>query len=444
MEKNIKHFFEVEIFGDLTKFNDVATKGRCRIFYKYANRNGSFITDEFAEKLLSSIAYAPVKGIFSEEEEDFQTHSKRSSNGKAFGVVPENYNLTWEPHLDKDGVERIYACVDVILWTALYGEAATIIGHPQSMELYPPSIQGDWQLVDGKNLFVYTDGCFLGLQILGKDIEPCFEGAAFYALQKDLQSMMDELKKFTTGGENKNMHNFSLSFEGISEKIMGALNTVEDKWEFWVVETFDTYAIYRDYAQDKYFSIGYTLNEAEEVTLVGEPEEVFSMFLTSQEKLALETLKTLNGNTFDKIDENFTAIQTQNSEFDTKINDLISDNKKTLEDKEAEFALALEAVNTSNAELLEFKKAQEKTEKESLLKKFELKLSADVLEKFSDVDNFSYQELKLGLADALVDSTPSLFTVGGEPNDLLFTPAATKGKTGAIALVEKFKSQNKN
>ena len=56
--------FPVSVYGKLEKYNDVLSKGRCRIFYKYGNRNGTYITDEFSEKLLSTIAYAPVKGIY--------------------------------------------------------------------------------------------------------------------------------------------------------------------------------------------------------------------------------------------------------------------------------------------------------------------------------------------------------------------------------------------
>ena len=55
-----KFEFPVTVYGNLEKYNDVTSKARCRIFYKYGNRNGTYITDEFAEKLLSTIAYAPV------------------------------------------------------------------------------------------------------------------------------------------------------------------------------------------------------------------------------------------------------------------------------------------------------------------------------------------------------------------------------------------------
>ena len=58
----------VTVFGNLENFNEVLSKGRCRIFYKGMNRNGTFITDEFAAKLIKSIPYVPVKGIYNDEE----------------------------------------------------------------------------------------------------------------------------------------------------------------------------------------------------------------------------------------------------------------------------------------------------------------------------------------------------------------------------------------
>ena len=42
----------VTIYSEITPYNDVLSKARCRVFYKYENRNGTYITDEFADKFL--------------------------------------------------------------------------------------------------------------------------------------------------------------------------------------------------------------------------------------------------------------------------------------------------------------------------------------------------------------------------------------------------------
>ena len=159
--------FPVSFYGELRPYNEVLSIARCHIFYKYLNRNGAYITDEFAEKLVKTLPYAPVKGIYAFEDGDFTDHGKERTEGRIYGIVPENPNGKYELHIDEDGVERNFYCTDVLLFTALYDEAKEIVGKSQSMELYPPSIKGQWQDIDGKRAYVYTEGCFWGLQVLG-------------------------------------------------------------------------------------------------------------------------------------------------------------------------------------------------------------------------------------------------------------------------------------
>ena len=171
--------FQVMVYGKLEPYNEVLSKARCRIFYKYANRNGAYITDQFAEQLIKSLPYVPVKGIYDNFNNDYTDHGKNRDEGRIYGIVPETYNFAWEKHLDEDGIEREYACSDVLIFTALYKEASEIVGKSLSMELYAPSITGNFQIINGIKYFVYNSACFLGLQVLGDEVTPCFEGAAF-------------------------------------------------------------------------------------------------------------------------------------------------------------------------------------------------------------------------------------------------------------------------
>ena len=149
MDNEIVKNIQVTIYGNLEKYNEVISKGRCRIFYKYGNRNGTYITDEFADILLSSIPYAPVKGIYDNFDEDYTDHGAKRSLGRIYGIVPENPNLSWEKHLDEDGVEREYACVDVLIFTGLYEEANQIVGKSQSMELYDKTLKYHKEVKNG-------------------------------------------------------------------------------------------------------------------------------------------------------------------------------------------------------------------------------------------------------------------------------------------------------
>jgi hypothetical protein len=136
--------FPICLYGSNEQFSETITRGRCRIFYKGLNRNGTYITPEFAEQLIATIAYAPVKGIYTEEDSDYEDHGSKRTEGRIYGVVPANPNFAWEKHLDSDGMEREYACVDVLYYTALYKEASEISGKSQSMELYSKTVQGYW------------------------------------------------------------------------------------------------------------------------------------------------------------------------------------------------------------------------------------------------------------------------------------------------------------
>ena len=75
-EKDKLTTFSLSVYGDITSYNEVLSKARCRIFYKGANRNGTFITDEFAEQLISTLPYVPVKGIYDTMKDDFTDHGR--------------------------------------------------------------------------------------------------------------------------------------------------------------------------------------------------------------------------------------------------------------------------------------------------------------------------------------------------------------------------------
>ena len=156
---NVSNFlkFSINTYGQITKVSPTLSKGRCRIFYKYGNRNGTYITEEFAEKLIKTLPYTPVKGIYDTIDEDYTDHGKARSEGRIYGIVPYEPNFAWEAHLDDDGVERTYACCDVLIYTALYEEAEEIFTKSQSMELYDKSIVGHWQRINNIRYYVFSD-----------------------------------------------------------------------------------------------------------------------------------------------------------------------------------------------------------------------------------------------------------------------------------------------
>ena len=192
MSNKIPSKFIGEVVGIGQQVTPEITKARLRIFYKGLNRNGGYITDEFADKLLQSLPYAPVVGIYNELTKEFGGHAYDRNAANMYGVVPENPNFAWEDNLDKDGIIRTYACTDVYLYTGRYEAAQKIVGKQQSMELDEKSIQGRWVHMEGNpnDVFLYENARFIGLSVLGDDKEPCFEGSAFFSLVEKFNNFM--------------------------------------------------------------------------------------------------------------------------------------------------------------------------------------------------------------------------------------------------------------
>lgn len=441
----------VTVYGKLEKYNDVISKARCRTFYKYGNRNGTYITDEFADLLLSTVPYAPVKGIYDNYEEDFTDHGAARNLGRIYGVVPENPNVTWEKHLDEDGIEREYACVDVLIFTGLYKEASEIVGKSQSMELYDKTIEGEWQFIDGKKYYVFKKGCFLGLQALGDEVEPCFEGAAFFSLVEPIKQLVREYNEFQMnfqkqGGQEMPRLNFKLSDSAKHDAIWSLLNPnycEEGGWsiDYSICDIYDDYAIVRNYAEGIFERQYYAKDDATDSIILGQKKRCYIVDVTEEEKIALDTLQKLNGNTFEKIDENFTANETvaeQNGVFEQKIEELeTSVSTLTTERDEAVVALntanesleasetkvvelnnslseansSIEELTQKNEELTSFKAAVEKKEKEDIIASYSDKLSAEVIDQFTtDIDNYNATDLKKELAYTLVENNPAVFS----------------------------------
>ena len=462
MIEQIIREFPITVYGNLTKYSDTISKGRCRIFYKYANRNGTYITDEFAEKLLSTIPYTPVKGIYDDFDEDYTDHGNKRSLGRIYGIVPENPNLQWEKHLDEDGIEREYACVDVLIFTALYEEAGEILGKAQSMEIYEPSIKGSWKIINGRRMFEYTEGSFLGLQVLGEDVEPCFEGAAFFSLYSSLKQLVDEIKEYTlklpeinTGGQSQMFEklNFKLSDSEKHNAIWNLINpnyNEEGGWtiEYAICDIYDDYALAYNYAEASYERIYYTKNdETNEVSII-ERKKVFVIDVTESEMNALNTIRTLNGDTYEKADEVYSQaskvseLEEQNSTYAQKIEEL-NENISTLETEKGNFTTQLEEANNTIASLNEeidslntYKANIELKEKEEVISSYAELLSEEILASYQEkISEFTAIDLDKELAYELKKNNVTVFSKNPNPG---FIPK-DEPKTGIEAILSKYK-----
>ena len=219
MKKNIPIYFDnAVIMSPAEPINGSSGLNRLKVgvFYKYGNRNGSYIKDDVADMLIHSATKGdtPVVGFFDPETKGWASHTGPTL-ASAYGYV--EYFDGWQPFTDTDGVEREYAVFSVVLFTKYFNEANFVVGQNQSMELDINSIEGDWVNIGEKEYFVYTKAEIMGLCIIG-DHEPCFSASAFFAknddvytnqyekfssLLADLKAKVEEAEKQPEGGEHQ-------------------------------------------------------------------------------------------------------------------------------------------------------------------------------------------------------------------------------------------------
>lgn len=464
--------FPITVYGNLQNFTDTMSIGRCRIFYKYGNRNSTYITDEFAEELIKTLPYTPVKGIYEEEAEDYTDHGEKRNLGRIYGIVPgpQDMNFAWEKHLDEDGVEREYACVNVYYYTALYEEAGDICGKSQSMELYKKSVKGDWKIIDGKRYFVFEKASFLGLQVLGDDVEPCFEGAAFFALYDSIKDLYEKLEQYQSnfqnygeGGNTMPTITFKISDGQKYDFLWALLNPNYNEENGWVIEygicdIYDEYAIVRNYAEAKFERIYYVKNDETDSLEITNREDCFIVDVNAAEKAALTALRAMNENTYEAIDAKFenlntelntantdlatantvieelnrnvSELSTQNSEFSTKIGELESNISTLNTEKETAQALynevndkftnasnelaaaqsTIDALTVERDELATYKKNIVDNEKRNVINGYSDQLDAEIIASYAaNMDNYTAEQLDMELTYKVKITRPDLF-----------------------------------
>lgn len=471
--------FPITVYGVKEKFSDTMTRGRCRVFYKGLNRNGTYITDEFARKLVKSAPYTPVKGIY--EIDDYTDHGKKRTEGRIYGIVPAEPNFAWEKHEDENGKVREYACFDVLYYTALYEEAGEINGKSQSMELYRGTLKGSWQRIEGRQAYVFTDGCFLGLQVLGDDVEPCFEGASFYTTKGETFSTAEEsvlaiLSKYEQnielfqnleqGGNIMNI-NFKVSDSQKHDFLFRSLNpnfNEEGGWvvECGIVEVYDEYAIVVNYADGTLERVFYTKDNEADTMEITNKERCYIVDVNEEEKNALANLKgestyaevvntitetnatverlTEENNNFSikvgELEENISTLTTERDNAQTALNELqteydnVNATLGTLTADNETLTANYSALNDTVAALTEerdalatFKKDVIDNQKKNIINGYTETLDSDVIDTYmNNIDNYTCEELDMRLTYECKKANPSIFSKGAAEPQVAYVP----------------------
>lgn len=419
-QKSTPTNFVATVYGNLVPLNNSAlSKARLKIFYKGMNRNGSYINEEIAEKLISTLPGTPVVGYYDSDKDDFLGHVSPESN-RAYGFVPEEMNFKWEMFLDPDGVYRTYACTDIILWTGRYPIASKIVGKSHSMELNPDTVEGEWVEHDDDFYFEFTNAEFFGLCVLGEEYEPCFEGSSFYELHqqennasisKDLKEMfslykstIDSAEENPTGGqemEDEKLKPQDLNNDSVEEEIKEQEEEVKEE-ENKPSET--------EEVKDESSEEG-----KEEETDEEEKEE-------EQEEPEQEEEKEDESEETDEPEE-----EEEEEKEEVDFNSALAEKDKTIATLEAELK-----------ELREYKKAKVNEEKEEVLNTYSNKLTEEEIADFRNKieDYNSAVELKKDIAVCLLDKQSNEEKI--EESNYALINSRKNTFTGIEAIVAKY------
>ena len=393
MEKQIPIYFDSVIvsspFQGISEETPNIGRLKVRVFTKYANRNGSYITESVAEQLIESATKGntPVVGFFDPSTKSWASHSGPNL-AKGYGYV-ENF-IGWEPFQDTDGVTREYAVFSVILFTDYYEQAQKIMGQSQSMELDPSSIQGDWTLIQNEEYFVYTTAKMLGFCIIGEH-EPCFSVSSFFSkndekydnqyqkfssLLFDLKAKVEEAEQNKEGGEqpmNENENQEVVKTE-VTPEVNEATETVT---EFEVNE------------EKKEEVTEFSADGAQVEEAVEEPAPV-------EEVVPSE---------FEKLQQQYNELQTSYDELQVKFNEAqeqIQNASKFQQDTNKELESLRNKITELQNSLQSYEAAAavaQKDRKNSLIEDYNNILSEEEINPIKEkVDEFSYEELENKLA----------------------------------------------
>lgn len=411
--------FSIAPVREIHEISPIISKARVRIFYTGLNRNLTYITEEFAEKLLKTLPYSPVGGLWQQEEEDFSDHGGPGEVNRerfqAFGVVPENPNVAWEDHLDDDGVLRRYACCDVYLWTARYKAAREIPKKAQSMELYLQSIDGVWKRDGAVEYFEFTDGAFFGLLALGDDVDPCFEGAAFYGLDHSAKEFFEELKNYTLSAQNE-----LIGGTEMEEVVIEETPVVEEQ-----VEEVTSEEVVTEETQEEVQEV--VTKETEEAPAA---EEVTETTEETADDDAVENEEVVEETPQEAHEETEVVEETSNDDTATY---------EALNQKIADLEAQVENYKAQVEELTSYKNKAEKVKKTALIEKYSLLLGEEACENYTaKIDEYSFEDLKKEISVAVLECNEETLFSKDESQEVVTNVDMTKNYSGAARLMSKY------
>lgn len=223
-------------FINIQSVSRYIAKCQIKVLYIGENRNNSIISKEVATKMAQTLPGCPIVGWYKEDADDFRDHGnvikieenkvKMEKKTRPFGFIPLDAKVWFQFFEDTDEFGNIalreYLVTEGYLWTQFEGGDLPLEdgGRPQSMELDEETLQGRWTIdvKRDKEFFIINDAELKSLCILGKDVEPCYEGSN------------------VTSAVTFSNENFALELKDMLQQLQFTLNKLEGGQKMAVID----------------------------------------------------------------------------------------------------------------------------------------------------------------------------------------------------------------
>lgn len=364
------------------------------VFYKYGNRNGSYITDEMAQHFINNCHGIPLVGFYDGDTSSWAGHTGPKL-ARGYGYV-EDF-IGWTQRTDTDGVTRDYATFSVVTFSDYFEEVKSIRGLNQSMELDPKAVDGEWTEIDGQEYFIYSKADMYALCIIGSH-EPCFSASTFFSKHEselnEMSSLLFELRQQIDKLRNEGGETMEENINTIvSEE---PVDTIVEEAAEPVIENFE----------EQPAVVEETVEEQPEVT-TEEPvveEPAAEQFENEEEVVEVEETPAVVEET--PVVEEAESIEPAAPVVETNYEEAYHNLQSEIEQLRAEMAelkATYEAIITeknaviSSYELKE--QAVESARKQTLLNKYEKVLTREEIDEVGQlINDFSYDDIESKLA----------------------------------------------
>jgi len=245
--------------------------------------------------------------------------------------------------------------------------------------------------------------------------------------------------------------NFKLSDDEKFQAIWALLNPEFNEEGNWTI-TYGISAVYEDYALVVNYETGefnrayYKKNDETDMVELGDIVKCYVLDVTENEKQTLDTLRALNGGTYELVSDVLVNAQDtldKNSEFSAKIDELTS-TIATLTTEKDEFSAQLETANANiealtaeNTSLQQYKLDIDTAQKNAVIDEYAEQLSDEILDAYrAKLDQYSVEELDMHLAYELKKSNPTVFS---KAPDSGYVPKDTH-VDGLTSILSKYKN----